>query len=110
MDLLRAELADGEHHPVAELFKSARTVGISDRTLQRARKRLGVETEKSGFDGGWGWSLPKASSETSKPAFLHEGSSPRETAPSMTPSQNGTPALGEEGFPELVLAPAAKAG
>jgi hypothetical protein len=83
MDFLRAELSDGQRHPVADLFREARKVGITDRTLQRARKRLGAETEKAGFGGGWEWWLPKMPSETSKPAFLHEGSSPGETAPSV---------------------------
>jgi putative DNA primase/helicase len=32
--------------------------GISERTLRRARKELGILAKKGGFDGGWMWSLP----------------------------------------------------
>jgi hypothetical protein len=84
-DFLRTELADGSRM-AGDLLKEARKVGISERTLQRARAELDVRSEKAGFDEGWVWSLPKAPSATSKPAFLHEGTSVRETAPSQAPS------------------------
>jgi hypothetical protein len=93
-EFLREELADGERHLAGVIFKSARQLGISDRTLQRARKTIGAETEKRGFgpQGGWEWWLPpKAPSKTSKPAFLHEGASPRDVAPLMAPSVESSP-------------------
>lgn len=91
VDFLREELADGQRRPAGDLFKEARKVGISDRTLQRARKRLGIETAKAGFGRGWEWWLPKAPTESSKPALLHEGTGLSDTAPSLTPSMNGAP-------------------
>jgi hypothetical protein len=57
-EFLREEFADEARHP-ADIFKAARKVGIADRTLRRARKKLGAETEKAGFGRGWEWWLPK---------------------------------------------------
>ena len=50
-------LADG---PVAatEGEEAAEKEGFSKITLKRARKALGVKSEKGGFDEGWIWSLP----------------------------------------------------
>jgi RecA-family ATPase len=52
-DLLRngpATARDGEDH--------ARALCISRRTLERARKKLGVIAEKAGLQEGWTWRLP----------------------------------------------------
>src|SRR5258708_2044102 len=49
--LLRAELASGER-PAAELEAGALCIGISPRTYDRARKRLGVTSRRIGF-GRW---------------------------------------------------------
>jgi hypothetical protein len=37
--------------------EAGRENGISKRTLERARKELGVKAAKNGFDGGWTWTL-----------------------------------------------------
>lgn len=125
-EFLRAELKDGARHPVADMFKAARQVGISDRTLQRARRRLGVDTGKAGFGGGWEWWLPKAPgdlapSETPEPWHLRgtplsmpdsgtvegiedaEGASLRAVAPSgyLTPSAVRTSHLRALPAPEV---------
>ncbi len=54
---LEATLADG---PVAaaEIFDRAKAEGISERTLRRAKKTLGVKTAKEGMEDGWSWFLP----------------------------------------------------
>jgi hypothetical protein len=96
---LRTELAEGSRI-AGDLLKEGRTVGISERTLQRARTLLGVKTEKAGFGEGWEWSLPKAPCETPGPAFLHEESSVRETAPSVA----ATPLPGDDGFLDWIAA------
>lgn len=41
----------------------ARDAGISERTLWRAKKTLGVVAKKAGFGGGWVWELPKAAND-----------------------------------------------
>jgi putative DNA primase/helicase len=55
---LREELADGPRL-ARELESEAHKIGIARTTLFRARRALGVESAKSGFKGGWEWSLPK---------------------------------------------------
>ena len=57
--LLLGELADGPC-AAADITKQARALSITDKQLRRARSLLGVESAKSGFRGGWEWSLPKA--------------------------------------------------
>jgi hypothetical protein len=37
--------------------EAAKANGIKGRTLDRARKELGIKAEKGGFDGGWAWKL-----------------------------------------------------
>jgi hypothetical protein len=64
--LLEAELAEAPR-PANEVTKQARQLGISEKQLRRARGRLGVESAKSGFRGGWEWSLPKAPSRRRPP-------------------------------------------
>jgi hypothetical protein len=61
VEFLEAELADGDRHLAGDVLKAARHIGISEPTLRRARRKLGIETEKAGFGGGWEWWLTKAS-------------------------------------------------
>jgi len=57
-DWLRDLLHEG---PVAasEIQERAEGEGHAWRTVQRAKERLGVQAEKSGFKGGWEWKLPQ---------------------------------------------------
>lgn len=57
---LRVELATGPVR-VPEVIKAARAAGIAERTLKRAKKRLGVFSRKVG--GEWWWELPPAENE-----------------------------------------------
>ena len=41
-----------------ELMELAKQAGINEKTLQRARQQLGIETSKDGMGGGWVWSRP----------------------------------------------------
>lgn len=41
-----------------EVQTAARKHGISERTLRRAKTRLGAESKKAAFGGGWEWALP----------------------------------------------------
>lgn len=61
---LETALADG-WRPACDLYNEAGAEGISKRTLQRAKDRLGVAAEKrDGFDGGWSWGFPLAATST----------------------------------------------
>jgi len=54
---LQVQLADGER-PASEIQELALEAGITQSTLDRAKKALSVEPRKLDFDRGWGWSLP----------------------------------------------------
>jgi AAA domain len=101
-DFLEAELADGIRHLAGDLFKAARQLGIADRTLQRARKNLGVETEKAGFGRGWEWWLTKAPSQPPEPAFLHEPASPPGLAPTGRNGGRRVPIVGDPDYPDWI--------
>jgi hypothetical protein len=49
---------DSGSRPQKDVLKDARAHGISERTLRRAKAKVGVRSEKSEFGGGWEWSLP----------------------------------------------------
>jgi putative DNA primase/helicase len=55
-DFLRELLAKGPI-PAKEAEEAAEANGVSERTLRRARKELGIKTSKSSFDAGWTWSM-----------------------------------------------------
>jgi AAA domain len=73
----------GTRHLVEDATKDAKRLGIHERTLQRARIRIGAKTAKAGFTRGHEWWLPtkeppKATthpelSPSSPSPFLHEG-------------------------------------
>ena len=73
-EFLRDILADG---PVGSkrVLADARELGIPTKTLRRALSRLGGKPTKSGFDGGWAWSLPRTIIEGAQDGPLREGQS-----------------------------------
>ncbi len=56
-DLVRDVLGDGAHHLAAELEELGRAKGISEKTLRRARRLLGVTVHKTGRRGEGKWWL-----------------------------------------------------
>jgi RecA-family ATPase len=52
-DALQSGPVEAKH-----IQEHARREGVSERTLNRAKKSLKVKSEKSGFSGKWMWSLP----------------------------------------------------
>ena len=58
MEHIRVELADGPKAAKA-MFASADDAGISRETLRRAKRRLGVESKRLDYDGGWVWAWPE---------------------------------------------------
>lgn len=67
-DFLRAELAHGRKTGT-EVKAAAKSAGISTRTLERARARLGVVAAPDGYRGPWTWGLPNHTApESANPA------------------------------------------
>jgi putative DNA primase/helicase len=58
IDFLTDALSSGPVS-VKEVAKEAAAAGISPKSLRSAREAIGVKPEKTGFEGGWVWSLPK---------------------------------------------------
>jgi hypothetical protein len=59
VDFLVAELGDGIPVEATVMLKRAKEAGINESTLNRAKKRAGVVSERIGFagDGRWMWQL-----------------------------------------------------
>jgi len=55
---LRSILAEGPVGP-KEIKSAAEANGLSWASIKRAKKELGIEAHKGGFDDGWAWNLPK---------------------------------------------------
>ena len=58
VDFLRSFLAPGAQQ-AGDVLRAAKSAGLAERTVQRARKRAGIRTSREGFgrDGKWWWSL-----------------------------------------------------
>ena len=56
-ELLTQTLKDGPV-PAREIYTLAKEQDIAERTLERAKKNLGVQSYKKGLEGGWLWELP----------------------------------------------------
>jgi putative DNA primase/helicase len=71
-EFLRQYLADGEK-PADDVKEAAKSQGISERTLERASKRLKIDRVKSHeHRGRWYWMLPAAESKTAKSHHQHD--------------------------------------
>jgi putative DNA primase/helicase len=62
-DLLRAGPVTAK-----EVEEQALAAGIAERTLRRAKSKLGVDVRKNGFGGGWRWHLPETAPKAAKEA------------------------------------------
>jgi len=110
VDFLREYLADGQRHSTADIYKEAGSLRISDRTLRRARTKLGVRAEKSGFRGGWQWWLPEvAKLEAETVANPHSSTNGTDTptlgqlaTSTVTEGDNNLACLDEVDKPEVL--------
>jgi hypothetical protein len=57
-DFLNEYLKTGARD-VPDIFKEARKAGIADKTLRRAKSRLGIRARKSSLKEGWVWETSK---------------------------------------------------
>jgi hypothetical protein len=70
-EFLRSVLACGAK-PANEIGEHAKAEGIAARTLQRAKKLLGIRSSKDGMTGAWHWEPPAPPDEDGQ----HAGSWP----------------------------------
>jgi hypothetical protein len=80
----------GGEAPWADIRKAARADGIAERTLQRARSRAGVSTERSGFPARTVWALNPDHTASQHPAVA-----PQSRLSRQLPSPGATGATGE---------------
>lgn len=50
-----------------DVINAGKAAGHAERTVQRARKKLEIETSKSGYQGAWMWSLPNLPKASQSP-------------------------------------------
>jgi len=60
-EFLLQELADGSEVPCKTLYEKAKVLEITPKVLWIAKNKLGVRSEKLGFNEGWAWHLPNVS-------------------------------------------------
>jgi hypothetical protein len=58
-EFLRDKLDGGASISAKDLEDEAESIGISKRTLKRARKNLKVKSIKDGYQGKWNWRFDK---------------------------------------------------
>jgi hypothetical protein len=98
VEFLRDFLADGTRQRTGDIYKQANSLRISDSTLKRAARKLGVRKTKADFHGGWEWWLD----EEAKPDAA-EGANPHSSTkepkePTLEPL---APSLPTEGTTHL---------
>lgn len=77
VDFLRDLLNQGPV-PSKEANKQAKESGITEKTLRRAREKLDVVVDKSGYQGAWLWSLPPKDAHASSKMPIQDGGAPLE--------------------------------
>ncbi len=104
-DFLRQVLVDGPV-PAKDVKAQAREVGVSVKSLKVAKQRLGIRSQKDGFEAGWHWlppaeQFPPAESQTSdSPPEGDRRGSKGSVSRIRTPSTLfGTPSQDREGDP-----------
>lgn len=67
-EFLREMLVDGEPMRAVDVFRSGKANGIAERTLKRAKGRMGVKSKLVGFgrEGHWRWWLPLSGAAVSR--------------------------------------------
>jgi hypothetical protein len=58
-------LADGPR-PVQEVKAEAEESGITEQTLIRAKQKLGIDSIKLDFGGGWAWQSPEKADDAAE--------------------------------------------
>ncbi|MDH2391258.1 AAA family ATPase [Streptomyces sp. HNM0663] len=99
----------GGEAPAGDVIKAAEKDGFAKRTIQRARSKVGVTSQKSGFGKGWAWVL-SVTNDSEDDTKMPKVPAPKElapSAPSLTPSATPSPPVDETDRPK---APCKKCG
>lgn len=89
---LRLVLADGPML-VDDLKKEAAAAGVAWRTLERAKKQVGVIARRSGFSGPWEWLLSEPTTRT----IVKQASGHRPPSDPIDRQPQGVAVYGEDG-------------
>jgi hypothetical protein len=84
VEFLRDFLADGTRQRTGDIYKEAGALRISDSTLKRAARKLGVKKAKAAFHGGWEWWIDEEAKQTDS-----EAANPHSSTKSAEPSSLG---------------------
>lgn len=71
-------IAHGGSAPAGDVLKATRAAGLNDNAVKKARKKIGVKTEKGGMSAGWLWSIESPKIPEDARAFFGESSAPSE--------------------------------
>jgi hypothetical protein len=93
-------LTDGPK-AATEVQAAAKAADIAERTLDRAKKRLGVKSQKAGFGEGWLWSLPTKGAKEGEGCQVSRVGTLREPwhpsgPPELTGGGNGPSGTGDD--------------
>lgn len=76
--------AHGGSAPAGDVLKATRAAGLNDNAVKRARRRIGVKTQKRGMKSGWEWSIDTTKVLEGARAFFGESSEPSTRASNNT--------------------------
>ena len=82
-------IANGGSAPASDVLKATRAAGLNDGAVKKARKRIGVKTEKRGMNSGWEWSIDTAKVLEDARAFFGESSAPSEPSRESSETASG---------------------
>ncbi|QYH19315.1 hypothetical protein JKI95_09220 [Corynebacterium aquatimens] len=69
-------IENGGSAPASDVLKATRAAGLNDSAVKKARKRIGVKTEKRGMKSGWEWSIDFSKVPEGARALFRESSAP----------------------------------
>jgi hypothetical protein len=88
-EFLIAELGD-RAVPAKDLLSRAKDIRISEKTLRRAQKQLGVQARKEGYQGEWVWRFPFDTNAIMHGALLG-AAAPTRSSKEVNSSKGGQP-------------------
>ncbi|UIZ91789.1 AAA family ATPase [Corynebacterium sp. CNCTC7651] len=96
-------IENGGSAPASDVLKATRAAGLNDSAVKKARKRIGVKTEKRGMKSGWEWSIDFSKVPEGARALFRESSAPSgDSSPDTRGgSEPGSPAQVSDAIADL---------